>query len=90
MSRRPFLAILVLLFGLALGGCKQGKGDRCQLDSDCSCTADDGRKDVCVIVTGLEGLCCEGQTSGVDAAVVDAGVVDSAASDASALDAQTD
>jgi hypothetical protein len=28
-------AILLLLAGL-LGGCKQGEGDRCQLDSDCA------------------------------------------------------
>ena len=26
---------LVLLFGAALFACKQGEGDRCQIDSDC-------------------------------------------------------
>jgi hypothetical protein len=34
-SARRLLAALVLISPLALWGCSQGVGDRCQVDSDC-------------------------------------------------------
>ncbi len=63
---RRFFAVLALLSVFAFGaaGCKQSKGERCQLASDCECGE-------CVIVSGLEGLCCEG-VAVTDGAVADA------------------
>jgi hypothetical protein len=42
-SARRLLAVLILTSPLALVGCKQGVGDRCQVASDC----DDGL--ICVL-----------------------------------------
>jgi hypothetical protein len=87
---RRALTFLALLGLLALAGCKQSKGERCQLASDCECGQ-------CVIVSGLEGLCCEGNAvvdSGmnmsVDSSVVDASVIDASTPDAQAADSGTD
>lgn len=81
-----------LLCALALAGavsmsvssCKQADGKRCQLDSDCECGQ-------CIIVSGLEGLCCEGSGLTDGGPTVDANMsIDSATPDASSGDASTD
>lgn len=68
-------AALVLVVGTALlswGGCKQGEGERCQLDSDC----EDGLR--CLILSGnTEGTCQSvGQKDAGTDATVDGGKVD--------------
>jgi len=74
---RRILAATALAGLLATAGCKQGKGERCQLPSDCECGQ-------CVIVSGLEGLCCEGN------AVIDSGMsIDANVPDAQPIDSST-
>ncbi|HTR56315.1 MAG TPA: hypothetical protein VMJ10_36830 [Kofleriaceae bacterium] len=62
------VVLVVVLAAAALAACKQGKGDRCQVNSDCA----DGL--VCKAATGT----CDSSTeTGIDAAIppqVDAAV----------------
>jgi hypothetical protein len=53
MKRIVFLAVLI-------AGCKQGKGDRCQVNADCSDNL------VCSTATGT---CTSQETTGIDATV---------------------
>ena len=85
------LALVALVFGIAAGlsGCKQGRGDRCQINSDCSGGL------VCSAATGT----CTDQTSGgidavvpdagkgIDAPKLDGGKMDAAKLDSGAIDA---
>jgi hypothetical protein len=53
----------ILFVGLLIVGCKQGKGERCQIDTDCQSPL------TCNVAT----MACQGPTSGdVDARVPDA------------------
>ena len=60
--------LIVLLAGLALSGCKQGEGDRCQVQSDC----DDGL--LCILppegTPQSGGVCQRPGAIGGDMAVV--------------------
>lgn len=35
LHRRFSLGVVAVVFGAALSSCKQGRGDRCQIDDDC-------------------------------------------------------
>jgi hypothetical protein len=50
MSRRPGTLAAVLVFVLAAGACRQGEGDRCEVDDDCA------KGLTCERVT-VEGIC---------------------------------
>jgi hypothetical protein len=69
---------IALLLLLSLAACKQGLGDRCQVNSDCVSGL------VCSAATGT----CTDQTSGgIDAQVPDAKAIDAPKLDAAKLDA---
>lgn len=75
------ISFFALLAMLSLAGCKQGKGEHCQIDSDCK----DGLK--CVPGANDERICGGGAVDGgpgIDAATPDAapGTPDAAAIDA--------
>ena len=69
MKRFVFVALFVVLGAmLAAAGCKQGKGDRCQITADCQ----DG-----LVCSAATGTCSGGAMSGIDATVppqIDAGL----------------
>jgi hypothetical protein len=93
MARRRPSALVVFLFACALlggaAGCKQGLGDRCEQNSDCSsgfCAGGMG-----AVSRGGNGVCSEintgtgtGGSSGVDAAGGQGGSNADAADDAPA------
>jgi hypothetical protein len=86
------LGLISALLLCGLVGCKQGTGDRCQLDSDCSCSANN-LTNKCVITQGIEGICCAGQSVFDSGPAVDANmsVVDSQTPDAQmSIDSGTD
>ncbi len=101
MRRRSgFVGSIALLLVLSLFGCKQGEGERCQIDSDCKDGLDcvvEGIEDnkVCrrnAIDAGpdFDAAPTTDATPGPDAPPpVDAGAVDAAAVDAAAIDAAT-
>jgi hypothetical protein len=71
-SLRRLAAVVVVLSPLALAGCKQGVGDRCQVESDC----DDGL--ICVLPAGgtpQSGGTCQPSNIGQDASITDFSVV---------------
>ncbi|HZS39955.1 MAG TPA: hypothetical protein VFF06_24145 [Polyangia bacterium] len=67
-SLRRLVTAVIVLSPLALAGCKQGVGDRCQVMSDC----EDGL--ICVLPAGgtpQSGGTCQPQGGGQDAGVAD-------------------
>jgi hypothetical protein len=70
----------LVLFAVSGIACKQGAGDRCEVDSDCS----DGLQCLNVSTDRAEGGRCgnpRGTGNGVDASTMDSGGDDSAAQD---------
>lgn len=66
LESRRALAFALGMAALALAGCKQGVGDRCQVDSDCDDTL------VCVIPSGAslaQGGSCQPIGTATDAGV---------------------
>ena len=77
MSRFVLAAALVL----GLAACKQGKGDHCQVNADCSGN----------LVCNGDGICSSGAMLGIDAEVPNMdGGVDARPVDARPLDAPPD
>lgn len=78
--RRPLLGLAFLLLA-AVAGCKQGAGERCQIDDDC----EDG------LVCSESQHICQMNVPTVDAAPrIDARVVDASTLDAAGPDAAGD
>jgi hypothetical protein len=86
--RRRWLAPLIAAGLLALAGCKQGEGDRCEVDNDCSggltCENPTGRGGQCTSRPGTSPKL----DAAADARVVDAATADGAASDTAPSDAR--
>jgi hypothetical protein len=88
--RRRWLAPLIAAGLLALAGCKQGEGDRCEVDNDCSGGL------TCENPTGRGGQCTSRPGSSVkldaapDARVVDAATADRAVDATGAPDVAPD
>ncbi|HUJ57831.1 MAG TPA: hypothetical protein VLX92_05050 [Kofleriaceae bacterium] len=53
----------LLLFAVIVAGCKQGKGDRCQITDDCQAP---------LICSAATGTCTDNTSTGIDATVPDA------------------
>jgi hypothetical protein len=70
----------LVLIALVVAACKQGKGDRCQVNSDCQ----DG-----LICSSATGTCSGGTSTGIDATVPADAAVD-AHIDAKMADAPKD
>ena len=51
----------MLLAALAVTGCKQGRGDRCQIDQDCQSG---------LVCSAATGTCTDLTTGGIDASTV--------------------
>jgi hypothetical protein len=78
----------LVLFAVSGIACKQGAGDRCEVDSDCS----DGLQCLNVSTDRAEGGRCgnpRGTGNGVDAATVDTGGGDDSAAQDTASDQMT-
>ncbi len=91
-SGRIALVALVAIGAFAAGGCKQGEGDRCQVDEDCRgfedgtlvCRSPDKVDRICT----MDSLCqCLPPAIGTDAANTDAANTDAANTDAAGTDA---
>ena len=93
--RSLFRALVVLVLCAApavlLGGCKQGLGERCQIDSDCaSGTCSSGDQPVCTgavsTIDASPKIDAGPDAATLDAAPIDAAPIDAAPSDAAKID----
>jgi hypothetical protein len=67
------IAALGTVLGFGLGGCKQGLGDRCQVNSDCASG---------LVCSAATGTCTNNTSGGIDAVIPDAKPIDAPKLDA--------